>query len=63
MKKKTFASLSHSTHQGSLGKPLALIFLLCVLFVLAATQAHGQADGVDSNGPVRSADSLPAPRG
>jgi len=63
MKKKTFASLSHSTHQGSLGKPLALIFLLCVLFVLAATQAHGQVDGVASNGLEHPADTLPAPRG
>jgi hypothetical protein len=42
MKKKTFASLSHSRQAGSLGKPFALVFLLGVLFVLAATQA---ADG------------------
>ena len=42
MKRKTFASLSHARQRGSLGKPLGLIFLLGVLFVLAATQAHGQ---------------------
>jgi hypothetical protein len=42
MKKKTFASLSQSRHEGSLGKPLALIALLGVLFVLAATQTHAQ---------------------
>lgn len=42
MKRKTFASLSHSRQGGSLGKPFALILLLAVLFVLAATQAHGQ---------------------
>ena len=42
MKRKTFASLSHSRHEGWLGKPLGLIFLLGVLFVLAATQAHAQ---------------------
>jgi hypothetical protein len=42
MKRKTFASLSHSRHRGSRGKLLALIFLLGVVYVLAATQAHGQ---------------------
>ena len=42
MKRKTFSSLSHARQRGSLGKPLGLIFLLAVLFILAATQAHGQ---------------------
>ena len=41
MKKKTFASLSQSRYERSMGKPLGLIFLLAVLFVLAATQSRG----------------------
>jgi len=44
MRRKTFASLSQSRRRGSLGKGLALIFLLGALFVLAATQTARAQD-------------------
>jgi hypothetical protein len=43
MKRRTFVSLPDSRRGGSLGKGLALVFLLGALFVLAVTQAaHAQ---------------------